>query len=103
MQKHLYQDAVKVIRDIVKNPEHSAELKRYHYINVALSEVWLEATPTVFLITLYELREGDTILKILAVVGGNYSNYSSVYIFILSYFSSILSSSLGCARFIKQT
>ena len=96
MQKSLYRlDAVKVITDILKNPERSDELKSSHYVNVALSEVWLEATPTVFLITLYELREGDFMLRFL--------EEDISYIFILSYSSSILSSSLGCARFIKQT
>ena len=97
-------DAVQVIRDVLRNPKSSQERKRKHFANVALSEVYFEATPTVFLYTM--------LMQYLSSGGrnNNYSQNSKAFqvlygenstktvLFLISFSLSLLSAAFGIAR-----
>ena len=87
-------DAVQVIRDIIRSPESKEERKRKHFANVAISEVFLEATPTVllsFMLLAYIIQSKD--VEALKVLRG-----SNAVLFFISLFLSILSAAFGFAR-----
>ena len=46
-----------MLRDLIRRPEKSSETKRAHFANVDTSEIFIEATPTVFiqLATIYNI------------------------------------------------
>ena len=89
-------DAVKMIKFYIKNPEKIIERQRYHYANVATSDVYVEATPTLFI----------QISILLTILGKHkwlkefeWDEFvGSPYIFIFSFTSSIFTSSFGIAR-----
>ena len=101
---NLIVDAVQVIRDILRNPKSSQERKRKHFANVALSEVYLEATPTVFLyiMLLQYLFIGGASdnssqnSKALQVLSGE--NSTKTVLFLISFTLSLLSAAFGIAR-----
>ena len=120
---YLIVDAVQVIRDVLRNPESSPERKRKHFANVAISEVYLEAIPTFFLYILFCLsffifNEVITIhYSLLSTTDTNPQNKSSlnvlfgirdftdytdvgrgVFIFSITFLSSLLSAAFGIAR-----
>ena len=90
-------DAVQVIRDIIRSPESSEERKRKHFANVTISEVFLEATPTVFLaimLLVYIIQSKD--VEALQALRG--ANTTEKVHFSMSLFISILSAAFGFAR-----
>lgn len=94
---NLIVDAVKVIRDILKNPDSSSERERKHFRNVAISEVYLEATPTVFLyIMLFAyifITTKSQNLEVSQVLFG-----TNAVLYSLSFTISLVSAAFGIAR-----
>ena len=93
----MYVDAVQVIRDILKSPESSQERKRKHFANVAISEVYFEAIPTVFLsililITSYKDSELSKFLF------GEFEQDKPLFYF--SFVTSMLSAAFGIAKLV---
>ena len=90
-------DAVQVIRDVLKNPESSSERERKHFRNVAISEVYLEATPTVFLyIMLFAYIFITTKSQNLEVSQVLFGTNAVLYSF--SFTTSLISAAFGIAR-----
>ena len=107
---NLIVDAVQVIREVFRNPESSSERKRKHFANVAISEVYLEATPTVFLtiMLLTHVVEHTQDTKALeAFIGIDFDSESDAEIsrdsifFFVTFTSSVLSASFGIARYVS--
>ena len=95
-------DAVQVIRDVLRNPKGSLERKRKHFANVALSEVYLEAIPTVFL-SFMIIQYTNNLNKIenekaWQVLRGNITSTADTLLFYITFCSSILSAAFGIAR-----
>ena len=91
-------DAVKMIRDYFKAPGNFSERQRFHFLNFS-SETFLEATPTVFIqiiimITILGKRIGIGEMEINEFLGNNKD------LAIISFTSSLLSSSFGISRYI---
>ena len=89
-------DAVKMLKFYIKNPEKITESERHHYGNVATSDVFIEAIPTLFiqiciLLTILGKHKLQANFELDEIVG-------SPYIFLISFTSSILTSSFGVAR-----
>ena len=85
-----------MIKFFIKNPGRIIERERYHYANVATSDIFIESTPTVFIQ-----------ISILLIILGKHNIQlefeldefvGSPYIFFISFTSSILASSFGIAR-----
>lgn len=85
-----------MLKFYIKNPEKIVEVERNHYGNVATSDVYIEAIPTLFiqiciLITILGKHKLQVNFELDELV-------SSPYIFLFSFTSSILTSSFGVAR-----
>ena len=93
----MYVDAIKVIRDILKSPESSEERKRKHFANVAISEVYFEAVPTVFLsmLILITSHKDSEISKFLFG-----ESEQDILLFCLSFATSMLSAAFGIAKLV---
>ena len=94
-------DAVQVIRDIIRSPESSQERKRKHFANVAISEVYLEAIPSVFLyqmLAVYIIAANNgSEMEALQLLTGGVSTTDEV-LFDISFVLSLLSAAFGIAR-----
>ena len=89
-------DAVKMIKFYIKKPEKIIERERYHYANVATGDVFVEATPTLFiqisiLLTILGKHKLTKDFELDEFTG-------SPYVFMFSFTSSIFTSSFGIAR-----
>ena len=94
---HVIADAVQVIRDILKSPGSSQERKRKHFANVAISEVYFEAIPTVFLsmlLTISSFKDSE-LSKFLF---GEFEQDKPL--FYLSFATSMLSAAFGIAKLV---
>ena len=101
-------DALHVIKDLIRRPGKSSERRRAHFADVASSEIFLEATPTVFIQIgiLYAVSNqlfgdpssGEAGKAFELFVGGLDQN--DVYLFLISFLSSIFSSAFGISRLI---
>ena len=91
-------DAVQVIRDVLRSPESSQERKRKHFANVAISEVYFEAIPTVFLsmvLVISTLNRDDSDMK--EFLYGRFGEDLDLYF--ISFTASMLSAAFGIAKY----
>ena len=91
-----------MIKQIRAKPSASPKLKMEHYAQIGVMEVFLEATPSVFLfLILYSRMTSDAPneegLKELLL--GSKKDWVQALIFWLSFCSSIFSSAFGVARY----
>ena len=92
---------MRLIRNIKRTPANAASLKMAHFSNIAVSEVFLEATPTTFITTIlvfsavYGYPENQGLSDVL--FGRDLMSDS---IFYVGYVASILSSAFGISRWI---
>ena len=90
-----------MIKFYIKNPEKIIEREKYHYANVATGDVFVEATPTLFI-------QISILLTILGKVPSSkdfewnefVGKADTPYVFIFSFTSSIFTSAFGIARYI---
>lgn len=93
-----------MIRASISDPEGNSERKRAHYTNVATSEVVFESTPSVliqitFLLTILSnscIEEGAAEFK--EIVGSTSSDFA-IFLFFVSFVSSLISSAFGVSRY----
>ena len=99
-------EAVKLIRNIKRNPSNAAKMKMSHFSNIGVTEVFLEATPTTFITTVLlvlSLTGEGPDDQIQYVMWGNWNRGSgrevaSAILFLFGYSVSILSSAFGVSR-----
>ena len=99
-----FTDAVRMIRDNIRDPERASERKRAHYNNVAYSEVFFESTPSVLiqlsiLVTIlskHNIKQGTSTLEEFV---GDICSGTELILFSIGFVSSILSSAFGISRF----
>ena len=85
-----------MLKFYIKHPEKIIERERLHFGNVATSDVFIEAIPTLFiqiciLLTILGKHKLEANFELDEFVG-------TPYIFLISFTSSILASSFGVAR-----
>ena len=90
-----------MIKFYIKKPEKIKERERYHYANVATGDVFVEATPTLFiqisiLLTILGKHQLTKDFEWDEFTGSHGSPYP--YVFMFSFTSSIFTSSFGIAR-----
>ena len=91
-------DALRLIRNIKKNPAKAASLKMAHFSNIGVTEVFLEATPTTFITTVLFASyaySGRTEGYKMVLIG---RGWSAVVQFLVGYAASIMSSAFGVSR-----
>ena len=95
----IYVDAMRLIRNIKKTPANEASMKMAHFSNIGVTEVFLEATPTMMITTvLFFLAIGSKEEGGLFTLLLGRSSWS-VTLFTLGYEASILSSTFGVSRY----
>ena len=106
---------MRLIKKIKEEPSKSSKLKRDHYAQIGVMEVFLEATPSAFLFLILivftfsnanaEGRDGGVEgLKLLLMgpLDGTFWGNVQLALFILSCGSSIFSSAFGVARWSRD-
>ena len=99
-------EAVKLIRNIKRNPSNAAKMKMSHFSNIGVIEVFLEATPTTFVTTvllftsLYDPDQSNNLKDVLWGNGnkGSGTEVNAMILFLFGYSASILSSAFGVSR-----
>ena len=104
----LFIDALRVIKKIQKNPLQAPKIKRRHFANIGLKEVFLESTPTTLIfigMIILGYRNNSTYAEGLNYIQiGNWDlKFSPDHVipeimFFLTLASSMLSSAFGVAR-----
>ena len=104
----LFIDALRVIKKIQKNPSQAPRIKRRHFANIGLKEVFLESTPTTLIfigMIILGYRNNSTYAEGLNYIQiGNWDlKFSPDHVipeimFFLTLASSMLSSAFGVAR-----
>ena len=90
---------MRLIRNIKKTPANEASMKMAHFSNIGVTEVFLEATPTMMITTvLFFLAIGSKEEGGLFTLLLGRSSWS-VTLFTLGYEASILSSTFGVSRY----
>ena len=91
-------DAIRLIRRIRDIGVDKADMiKRFHFQNVAIVEIFTEAIPSVFILTVILVRESNCADRQLCFLLLGY-NTATKWIFFTSFGSSILSAAFGMAR-----
>ena len=90
-----------MIHGIKNNPSMASKMKIDHFSQIGVTEVFLESTPTAFVMTVIWIStqsRGTTSSGTLRtlLLGYNYSNYP---VFLLTYVTSILSAAFGISRY----
>ena len=108
---------MRLLRNIKRNPANAASLKMAHFSNVGVIEVFLEATPTTFITSsllftassydfygsqfpVQRYASGNNTGLVRFLIGGYHaaSDGWTEIIFLMGFFASILSSTLGISR-----
>ena len=91
----IYQDAMRLIQNIRRNPENRATFKMKHFSNCGVTEVFLEAVPTTFITTLLIMSNLDSGNLNRLLIG---NSWLSLVLFWIGYVTSILTSAFGVSR-----
>ena len=99
----MFLDAARIIKQIKEKPSASSKLKMEHFAQIGVIEVFLEATPSVFLLSSLIIRIGngdDEGMRELLWGSQDGTLWASVQyaLFVLSFVSSIFSSAFGVSR-----
>ena len=87
--------------NINKNPSRASKMKMEHFSQIGVTEVFLEATPTVYVLTVIFLSAFDRNVPGLSTqLYGNINgrDYTYVVLFFLTYATSIMSAAFGISR-----
>ena len=96
---------MRLIINIKKNPSRASKMKMEHFSQIGVTEVFLEATPRVYVLTVIFLsafwRNGRTRTSgLYTQLYGNYDGgeYTTIVLFFLTYATSIMSAAFGISR-----
>ena len=93
----IFLDAVRLIKNIKRNPENAGSLKIEHFSHIGVTEVFLEATPATFVTTiLYVSSMSPSSGGLQMILFGMLGSFD--VLFFLGYAASILSSAFGVSR-----
>ena len=102
----MFLDAARIIKQIKEKPSASSKLKMEHFAQIGVMEVFLEATPSAFLLSILIIRIGQRDNEafyyynegIRDLLWGQDRNSVQYALFVLSFVSSIFSSAFGVSR-----
>ena len=105
--KVLLLDAVRLIKKIKNEPSKSSKLKRDHYAQIGVVEVFLEATPSAFVFTIlivstFTINDEGLVFILRGPLDGKFWGNVQFALFILSCGSSIFSAAFGVARWSRD-
>ena len=93
-----------MILRIKKNPSRASKLKRNHFSHISVTEVFLEAVPTTFVLTsiwifgyFYYHQNRNTRGLYTNLFGASFGGFTTV-VFFLTYATSIMSAAFGVSR-----